>query len=143
MKFKLAKYTTNVSAERSIAEIEKILANFGAEKIMKDYLQDGRVTSISFMINGKGYKLPTNQEGVFKVLFERKRSGVNATKSREERAYRVSWRILKDWIYSQLSIIASGQAEPEQVLLPYMWNGKQTFFEAFKDGKLQLGSGKE
>jgi hypothetical protein len=143
LKFKLAKYTTNVSAERSIAEIEKILANFGAEKIMKDYLQDGRVTSISFMINGKGYKLPTNQEGVFKVLFERKRSGVNATKSREERAYRVSWRILKDWIYSQLSIIASGQAEPEQVLLPYMWNGKQTFFEAFKDGKLQLGSGKE
>lgn len=137
---KLIGYTTNVSAEKSISEIEKLLAQFGADKIMKDFLSDGHVSGIAFQFNGKGFKLPNNEQGVFNILFPsgRKSSRVDATKSRQERAYRVSWRILKEWIHAQLSLVASGQAEPEQVLLPYMWNGKESLYDRIKRTGFQL-----
>lgn len=142
-KLKLIAYTTNVAAEKSISEIEQLLAEFGANKIMKDYLQDGRVSGIAFQLNGKGFKLPNNQQGVFQILYKNKSSRTNSTKEREERAYRVSWRILREWIHSQLSLIASGQAEPEQALLPYMWNGKESFYEKVKRTEFQIEAPKE
>ena len=110
---------------------------------MKDYLSDGRVSGIAFQLNGKGFKLPNNQSGVFNILFSNKSSRVNGNKKREERAYRVSWRILREWIHSQLSLIASGQAEPEQALLPYMWNGKESFYDRVKRTEFQLEAPKE
>lgn len=143
MKLKLISYTTNIKAEKSISEIEQLLAEFGANKIIKDYLSDGRVSGIAFQLNGKGFKLPNNQEGVFNILFKNKSSRINGTKEREERAYRVSWRILREWIHAQLSLIASGQAEPEQALLPYMWNGKESFYDAVKKKDFQLEAPKE
>ena len=138
-KFKLKSSTTNVSADRSILLIEKLLTNFGADKIYKQYLTDGKCTSIQFMLDKKGYKLPANIDGVFNVLFKRG----SHTQSRDLKAYNVSWRIIANWVHSQLSIIASGQAQPDEVLLPYMYNGKQTFFEAYKSGNLMLSSGDE
>jgi len=143
MKLKLKSYSTNVSADKSITEIEKLLSQFGADKIMKNYLSDGRTTSIAFQLSGKGFKLPNNQEGVFNILFQNKSKRVNSTKEREERAYRVSWRIIKEWVHAQLSLIASGQAEPEQVLLPYMWNGRESFYDLVKKKDFQLEAPKE
>jgi hypothetical protein len=105
---------------------------------MKDYLSDGKVSSIAFRLNGRGFKLPNNKTGVFNILFKNKSQRVNSTKEREERAYRVSWRILREWIHAQLSLIASGQAEPEQALLPYLWDGRQSFYDRVKRTKFQL-----
>ena len=137
----LKNYSTGVSVEKSIGEIERLLATFGCEAIMKDYTSDGRVRSLAFKYQNNAYKLPVNTEGVFNVMFgsKRIRHGVNSQRNREEQAYRVAWRILKDWIHAQLSIVVSGQATPEQIMLPYMWNGRKTVYEAFKDGQLQIG----
>jgi hypothetical protein len=130
----LKNYTTEVAADRSVAEIEKLLVQFGATNIMKNYQGDGRITSLVFKLEDKVYQLPANFEGVMKILYAKP----TINKEHENRAYRITWRIIKDWIHSQLSLIASGQAQPEEVLLPYMWDGKRTLFQAYKEGRLQL-----
>lgn len=137
-KFKLKNYSTEVSADRSIAEIEKMLACFGASQVMKEYLSDGSCRGVAFRLNEQVFKLPANVEGVRNYLFKLKSHGIDGEKKHDERAGRVAWRILKDWLAAQLSIVASGQAQPDEVLLPYLWNGKQTLYSAFKKGQLQL-----
>jgi len=140
MKIKLKNYTTQIPAEKTIMEIEKLLSMFGATHIMKEYYSDGRVKALFFRYNNRAFRIPANIEGVKKVLFEGKkmRYRVNEARNRDERAYRVCWRIIKDWLYSQLSLIYSKQAEPEEVLLPYMYDGKRTLYEAYKEGLLQI-----
>ena len=141
--FKLKNYTTDISAERSIMEIEKMLSIFKASAIMKEYAGDGTVRSIVFKLNDKGYKLPSNCEGVRKILFVGKRvcGRRDAMRNRDIRAYNISWRIIRDWLHAQLSIIASGQAQPEQIMLPYMWDGKRTLYDAYTEGRLQIEEG--
>jgi hypothetical protein len=129
--FKLKNYTTGVPAEKSISEIETLLVQFGATQILKDYLSDGTVQAIMFKIGEHGFKLPANVEGVKKVLTAGKqvRYGRDMATGRDEQAKRTAWRMIKDWTHAQLSLIKSGQAQPEQALLPYMWDGTQTLYE--------------
>lgn len=144
-KFELKNKTTGIAAEKTIQEIETLLARFGATTVIKNYLQDGRCNSLSFKLGGVGYKMPANIEGVYANLYgeTRQRHTTNAMAERHNQAYRVCWRIIKDWLHAQLSLIASGQAQPDQVLLPYMFNGKQTLYEAYKNGALQIGDGSD
>ena len=48
-KIGILNYTTQVKVEKTISEIEKILADHGANKILKEY-EDGDIVAISFMI---------------------------------------------------------------------------------------------
>lgn len=128
-------YTTTVAPERTIMEIEKILSDFGADTIMKEYAGDGTPRQLSFKLQGHGYKLPANIDKVKERLIELKKTPMSCV---EEQAVRVAWRVLKDWLYSQMTIIYIGQAEIDQVLLPYMSDGKTTVYEMFKEGKLQI-----
>jgi hypothetical protein len=132
--------TSNVPADKTISEIERLLADFGASQIMKEYNSDSRVCSLAFRLGEAGYKLPVNMEGVYQVLYKdaRPRKGRNVMEHREDQAYRTAWRIIKDWIHSQLSITMSGQATPQQVLLPYIFDGKRTLYEAYQAGALRL-----
>ena len=143
-KFNIKNYSTEVPAERSISEIEKILASFGAEAIMKEYTKDGKARALSFKLDSNVFKLPANVNGVKEILFSGRRGyyGRDSMKNREERAYKVAWRIIKDWIHSQLSLIASGQAQPQEIFFPYMYDGKRTLYQSYVEGKL-LPQGKE
>jgi hypothetical protein len=137
---KLKNYTTSVAAEKTIMEIEKLLVSFGATRILKDMLGDGKVSALIFQYQNKPYKLPINSEGVNMVLTQGKRLryGTNQAKERKEQAYRTAWRIIKDWLHSQLSLIVSGQAQPDQILMPYQFDGKQTLYEAYQKGLLRI-----
>lgn len=137
---KIKNYTTNISAEKTIAEIEKLLAQFGASAIFKEYFSDGRVKSLSFKLENQGFKMPANINGVKEVLYSGKRSyhGKDSMKARDDRAYRVAWRIIKDWLHAQLSLIASGQAHPQEIFLPYLFNGEKTLYQAWTEGKLLM-----
>jgi len=145
---KLKNYSTSVKPEKSIMQIELLLSDFKASAIMKEYQSDGKVRTIAFRLNEVPYKLPMNTEGVKNVIFKNKRytGRVNGMKSRDDKAYRISCRIIKDWLHSQLSLIMSGQAQPDEILLPYIYNGQKTLYEAFKDkelGKFQLEAPKK
>jgi len=96
------------------------------------------VHSLSFKLKDDAFKLPANVEGVKEILFKgtRPSQSKDGETRREQKSYRVAWRIIKDWTHAQLSLIASGQAQPLEIFLPYMFDGKLTFFEKFEANRL-------
>jgi len=137
--FKIKNYTSKVPVETTIIEVEQILIAFGANKIMKEYFGDGRIKLICFNIGKEAYKLPANAGGVEEMMrTNRNLYSQVSPKNLEEQSERVAWRLIKDWLHSQLSLIATKQAMPDQVLLPYLYDGKRTLYEAYKEGTLQV-----
>lgn len=130
-------YTTDVPVERTINELQKILARAKASAIMTEYGADGLPSGLSFRVNVNGsdinFKLPVVISGVTAAL-KRDRQ-----RNDDPHARRVAWRIVKDWCDSQMALIDAGQAELAQVFLPYAQSGNTTFYEQLKGkGFLQL-----
>lgn len=150
----LLNYTTKIPVEKTIAEIEKMLAESGAEKILKDYDEESRVTSISFILNtekGKlSFKLPMNVQSVLQTLQnqsgEYKRTGriqrriIPQSMVNLEQAGRVGWRIIKDWLEAQLAIFFLQMVKIEEIFLPYMYNEKtgKTMFEMLEETNFKV-----
>ena len=139
----LKNYTTNVPEEKSILEIEQILAAFGATAILKDYSGDGGVKSISFKVlteHGEmPFKIPMNERKIatyrastYSRYYDKERVQKDLKTARM-----IGWRILKDWIHSQLSIVQLQLVKVEEVFLPYMYNAKEekTFYEILEEKK--------
>ena len=133
----LKNYTTSISAEKSIQEIEKMLLDFGAVDFMKS-AKNGYYISLSFLIEDGDkklpFKMPVNIKAISDYLFTQK----TRTSERDiyEKAYRIGWRILKDWIHAQLSIIASGMVTIDEILMPYrLIDNNITLAEAYKSEK--------
>lgn len=136
-------YTSGIPAETTIARIEFKLASIGATHIMKMYGPDKKVSALIFnMPNGtKSYpvRVPANVHACFEALWKdycqrvsRPRQETKATLM--EQASKTAWRLVQDWIDIQVSMIVMKQAEALQVFMPYIWDGKQTYFEAVKNG---------
>lgn len=134
-------YTSGVSPETTIARIEYKLASVGASGIMKLYGPDKRVTALIFnMPDGTrqhAIKVPANVHACYEALW--KQYCQTHSHPREEaktrisdQASRTAWRLVQDWIEVQVSMIVMRQAEPLEVFLPYVWDGKQTYFEAIR-----------
>lgn len=141
----LLNYTTSISADKTIGEIQKLLVKAGARAILANYRDDGTIDALSFQMpveNGGqlvGFKLPCDPKPVLLIL-ERDPKVPNRLKDRDQ-ALRVAWRIVKDWVEAQLAIIETRMVKPEQVFLPYAVTPTgETVFERFESGKL-LGSG--
>lgn len=128
-------YTTSVSVDRSLQEIQKILVKAGAKATMIQY--DNQLpSSIAFKLDTKhgqvSFLLPSNPDGVLRVM--RKGKTYKVTQEQLQQANRVSWRILKDWIDSQLAIITAEMATPLQVFLPYAQTKDGTVYEVLERG---------
>lgn len=153
MPIKLKNYTTEVPAVRSIDLIERLLVDFGATNIMKEYDElkpiAGRIcTSIAFMIAVDGIrtpiKLPANVKGV--ALWLRKQKPNSSDKIIVEQAYRIAWKQQYEILYLQLSQVETQQRELMSVFLPDVYDiaANQTFYGKLKDGgfkQLQLTNG--
>ncbi len=142
-------YTTKIPVEKTIAEIEKLLADSGANKILKKYDNESNIESISFMLTtAKGdmpFKLPMNVEAVLQTLKnqsgEYKQSGyrqrriVPESMVTKEQARRVGWRIIKDWLEAQLALFFLRMVKIEEIFLPYMYNEKEdkTMFQILEE----------
>lgn len=113
-------YTTSISSDKSIMEIQRCLVTHGAHKVIVDY-QDKMPVAVSFGITMNGrmvaFSLPCNYTGVFNAL--KRSSRVPRKLKTEEQALRVAWRILKDWTEAQMAIVEAGLAELPEVFLPY------------------------
>ena len=76
------------------------------------------------------------------VNMENKKNEIMNRQTLEEQAERVSWRVIKDWLEAQITLIRIGNAEVEQVMLPYMWNGRESLYEKLKENNFAaLGAG--
>lgn len=138
---KIANYSTTVPALKSIGEIQGILVAHGAKSILMDY-DGGLPVGLSFIVETEfgemPFRLPANVDKVWAVLNnQRVRTNVS-----EEMAYRVAWRILKDWVRAQMAILETEMVSIEQVFLPYMQgkNGR-ILYEIMLDNRLALPEG--
>ncbi len=155
-------YTTKIPIETTITEIEKLLSDSGANKILKEYDNDGKINTISFIINTeKGnltFKLPMNVKAIMQVINnqtgeyrkQKSRSGGYGQQVRVvpqsmfndyDQARRVGWRIIKDWLEAQLALLFLQMVRLEEIFLPYMYNEKQdkTMFQMLEEkGFMQL-----
>lgn len=136
----IANKNTVVEASKTVSEIQELLAKAGASQMLVEY-EDGEPSALAFNINVQGrqlgFRLPCNWQGVLKAL----RGQVPASKLNHRHAKRVGWRILKDWLRAQLSLIAAGASTIEEVMLPWaiMRTGKTVATEMLTNKPHLLG----
>lgn len=139
-------YTTSISAERTISELETILLSFNVSNIMKQAV-NGKFTSIVFTVecdNGRvaPFKFCPDIESVAEKLAE----AYNNAHSRKRKvsdeflneAYNIAWRVQKDMLYSLLSLAVIGSKPMQDLLIPFLLlDEKTTLPQALfsKDGK--------
>lgn len=131
-------YTSTVPIETTIARIEKILCGAQIKNIIKDYDENG-IVALYFTLKNPAtnnlipVRLPANVESVMKVLREKmKRPRQETLRRLWQQANRTAWKLMQDWVEVQLSLIELQQIEALQVFLPYVWDGKQTYYAALK-----------
>jgi hypothetical protein len=146
---KIKNFSTSIDASKTIGEIELMLTKFGITKILKEYDENGLINMLTFAIRTKygemPVKLPINIQGIMNVFkiqvsnnkLPRKFWGSEWSK---EQAYRVGWRILKDWLDSQLNLLSIEMVKIEEIFLPYIYNPSlgKTIFEMIEGKKFNL-----
>jgi hypothetical protein len=123
-------YTTTVPENRTVMEIQELLAGKGARSISVDYDDERRPDAVSFVIAFDNFpipfRLPCNFKGVHRFLAKnqparsshRKRIRTDDEESVLQ-SRRIAWRIIKDWVAAQIALIEAEQATLAQVFLPY------------------------
>jgi len=123
-------YTTTISAEKTLMEIEKLLVDFGSKGIYKEY-EGSNISSIMFYMVHDGkkipFKIPLRLNNMRNLISKLVKNGklpqrFNSEPLRTEQGLRVGLRIIKDWIHSQLSLLEAEFCEPLELLLPYAFN---------------------
>jgi hypothetical protein len=138
MSINLKNYTTEVPAARSIENIEKLLASFGASNTMREYAPDQTVAALSFIVDMNGmklpFRLPAKLPNVYKWL--RKKKPNSAEKTVREQAYRIAWKTQHEWVHLQLTLIELDQAEKLELFLPYLYDvqKQETYYQKIKGG---------
>jgi hypothetical protein len=150
----LKNYTSEVPVSQTIYRIEQVLIQCGVTAIAKDYGLGAKVVAITFKVDGPdghpmAIRLPANEAAAQEALWKdyigddllpdgklkwpsRKRRTKESFKDQGERT---AWRIVKDWVEVQMSMIQCGQADILQVFLPYVFDGKVTYYQALKEAK--------
>lgn len=141
-------YTTSIAVEKTMMEIEKILAKNGATHIFKMYNDKGEPAALAFkaIVSEQliSFKLPMEEEKIMIVFKQSVKSGDIPKRYWDDRgqARRTGWRIIKDWVDAQMALITIHVAKFEEIFLPYMYDEQtgQTLFEKMeqRDFNLQL-----
>lgn len=120
----LLNYTTSISADTSLSEIQKILVKHGCRKITVDYDDQSNPCNLTFcsIFNGgiAYYSLPCRFEAVHKVIQKNNASSSRPWMKTKEQAIKVGWRILKDWVEAQMAIVETEMVDVSEVFMPYM-----------------------
>src|SRR5712692_2325585 len=148
MKKLIKNYTTDIPVDRTIAEIQKILAQNGARGIALEYDEQGNMKDIFFKIllheKELAFRLPAKAERVYTALHESATSAYHQRYGKQwrEEAERIAWRICKTWLEAQITLINLEQVKIEEVFLPYLiMPGNKTLFETMEQNKFLLPSG--
>ena len=139
---KLVNYTTKIEPTQTIAEIQNMLSDYGVSAMMTEY--DGKqVSAVSFKMNVEGkefpFRMPCNWRGVYEVLKKPEYHRIPVAQ-KEAQAPKVAWRILHEWIRSQLSLVEVNMVTIPQVFLPYtiMRDGRTLAEKVAEDPKFLL-----
>lgn len=139
-------YTSTVEVSRSMARIEELLVEIGANNINKKY-ENKNCVGITFLyfdqqiMKTLAFHLKAQVDEVFTVLWnEVKRPQANTKATIKAQANRTAWKVLSDWTEIQCTMILLGQATPLQMFLPFVYdvNNEETLYDKVINGKMQL-----
>ena len=143
----LLDYTTSVPVSRTVAQVQAKLVEHGARAVMMEYDDRGRITALAFKVrmpNGDlPIRLPIDAAATLRVLQRQvDNREIPARYAKEEHAYRVAWRIIKDWVEAQMSLLQTEMVRMEQIFLPYVITpGGQTVYQVMVEKHFLLGPG--
>jgi hypothetical protein len=138
----LKNYASTSALPNIFSAIEKTLVEHKAKSIVRDYNDQGRIKSISFVVDTNkgsiGVRLPARFDQVEKIFQEQ------GIRYKEEQPYRTAWATIRDWVDSQMALIDWEMVKLEEVFLPYAVNKDgRTYFEVIEDRGFSLESGAE
>jgi hypothetical protein len=133
-KMPILNYTTTIAAEKTVAEISRILVRAKASSILTEYDPEGLPASVSFRVLTEfglmTFRLPAESDRIYKVIV-RDNKVPRSLRTRRQAA-KVAWRIVKDWIEAQVAMIEAGLVDTAQVFLPYAQDGAgNTVYDKF------------
>ena len=143
----LLDYTTSVPVSRTVAQVQAKLVEHGARAVMMEYDNQGRISALAFKVrtpNGEiPIRLPIDATATLKVLQRQAANReVPGRYANEAHAYRVAWRIIKDWVEAQMSLLETEMVKMEQIFLPYIITpGGQTVYQVIAEKHFLLGPG--
>lgn len=145
-----ANYTTVVPVTRTLSEIQDMLVKRGVQHVATEFLE-GLPCGLSFTLSTpqgeKVYRLPVEVDAMHRLLCKIADEGHGALGTKPDtlrrttidHAARVSWRVVRDWIRAQLTLVDAEMAKLDQVFLPYMvLSSGDTVFQVFEQSDLQL-----
>lgn len=139
-------YTSETPASRSIQEIQDSLVKHGATGVLMEYEQGtGRIAALKFKLPFKGndlsFQLPVGWKKFKAVLVEQRVIG-SQTRDADDKAYRIAWRCLRDWVLAQMALFETQMVDFPQVFLPFAVakDGVSTLYDRVLNGNL-LGPG--
>lgn len=121
--------STDVDYWKTLGEIHMLLAKAGATHINTRH-DESRPVGLSFTIELSGtplnFLLPAEHMAVLDLIKnDPQGKRLNGAVDLQDKALRVSWRIIKDWVAAQLAFIAARRVADKQkamvtVFLPYV-----------------------
>ena len=143
----LLDYTTSVPVSRTVAQIQAKLVEHGAREVNMKYDNQGRIIALAFIVvmpNGElPIRLPIDAKATLRVLQRQYANReIPARYVNEAHAYRVAWRIVKDWVEAQMSLLETEMVKMEEIFLPYVITGSgETIYEVMAGKGFLLGPG--
>lgn len=142
---KILNYTTDITVERTMMDIQKELIRAKANSIRTDYNSEGVVMAVYFQINVDGknlpFRLPAKVEEAYRIMFAGKNLEWKYKEQRKIQAARTAWRIVYTWLKAQVALVELEQAKAEEIFLPYLIVGaNKTLYENLRDNQFLLPS---
>jgi hypothetical protein len=143
MKRLIKNYTTEVPVERTIAEIQTILAQNGARGMALEYDESGIIKDIFFKIRlhekELPFRLPSKPDKIYAAVFAGMQYESRLRHERMKKSEAIAWRICKTWLEAQITLINLEQAKLEEVFLPYLvLPSNKTLFETMERNQFLL-----
>ena len=128
--------TTKIEPEKTAAEIQRVLAQCGAQQIAIDYA-NLKITALRWTMSVSGqnqcFILPVRVRPVYELMNR------NRQRTDMAQAERTAWRQILRWIQAQLALIETSMVEPAEVFSPYMQVGRdQTLYQRIAESGLKL-----
>lgn len=134
-------YSTSIDVDKTIAEIEKLLVRHGIKQVFKEYDEHG-IAFLSFGIEYKNQiipiRIPAKVEKIKEKLSKQVDMGRIGNKYNTiEQARRIGWRLILDWIDSQMTMVELEQKEMIEIFLADIVDlkTKETLFQKLSEGK--------
>jgi len=133
--------TTKISVNKTVGQIQGLLAMVGAVSVLIDY-DAGQPSAISFKIQLNDrflpFRLPCRWTALNKILKDR-RKRIKFEDEIEEQAKRIAWRQILRWTEAQIALIETEMVRTEEVFLPYIQldSSGRTLFEKIQEGNFK------